>query len=91
MLIYSVKNLVSVNMTTKAAIISTVGILAGVLVLGFIALFLFVDPRSASANERAAMLGQGCALLGLFPIAVVWIMWASRFRAERERKQRLRS
>ena len=78
-------------MTTKVAIISTVGILVGVLLIGFLVLFLFVDLRSGNANERAAMLGQGFALLCLVPIGGIWIMWAARFRAERERKQRLRS
>ena len=79
-----------VKMTTKVAIISTVAILLGALLLGFLALYLFIDPRRGDANERAAMLGQGLAMLCLLPIGGVWIMWAARFRAERERKGRLR-
>lgn len=78
-------------MTTKVAILSTIGILAGALLLGLVAMFLLVDLRSGNANQRAAMLGQGFAMLSLIPIGIVWILWAGRFRAERERKQRLRS
>ena len=77
-------------MTTKIAIIATVSIVIGVIVLGLAALFLFVDPRAPNANERAALLGQGMAMLCLIPLGVIWIMWAARFRKERERRQQSR-
>jgi hypothetical protein len=78
-------------MTTKAAILWTVGIALGELVLGLLVLFLFVDIKAPNANQRAAALGQGFAMLSLFPLAAVWLMWAVRVRKERERKQRARA
>lgn len=77
-------------MTTKLAIIATVCIVLGAIVLGLAALFLFVDPNARGANDRAALLGQGVAMLCLIPLGVIWIIWAVRFRKERERKQQSR-
>lgn len=76
------------DMTTKKAIIATMctGILA--LVLGIAALFLFVDFNAPNAEQRAASLGQGMAVVCAIPLAIIWIMWADRFRKDRERKQR---
>ena len=73
-------------MTTKAAIIATAAILIGVIVLGLGAVFLFIDRRALNANERAAMLGQGMAMLCMIPLFIVWVMWAARFRQERDQK-----
>jgi len=75
-------------MTTKVAIIATVSIVIGAIVLGLAMLFLFLDPNARNAEERAALLGQGFAMLCLIPIAVIWFMWAVRVRKERERKQK---
>jgi hypothetical protein len=77
-------------MTTKTAIIATVCIVIGALALGLASLFLFIDFNAADSDQRAAMLGQGMAVLCLIPVAVIWITWANRFRKERERKQKLR-
>lgn len=78
-------------MTTKVAVIATVSILTGAIVLGLAVLFLFLDPNTRGAEERAALLGQGIAMLCLIPLGVIWIMWAARFRREREQKQKSRS
>jgi len=78
-------------MTTKTAIIATVTILIGAIVLGLAVLFLFGDPSARNANQSAGLLGQGIAMVCLIPLFVIWIMWAARFRKERERKQRSRS
>lgn len=75
-------------MTTKVAVIATVAIVIGAIVLGLGALFLFVDFNARNANDRAGQIGQGVAMLCLIPLAFVWIMWAARFRKEREKKQR---
>jgi hypothetical protein len=77
-------------MTTKVAIISTIGVVIGVIVLGFAILFLFMDPQARNANERASMLGQGLAMLCMIPLGGIWITWAARFRKEREQRQRSR-
>lgn len=77
-------------MTTKAAVIATVGIVIGAIVLGLVALFFLVDTNARGATERAGLVGQGAAMLCLIPLAVIWITWAARFRRERERKQRSR-
>jgi hypothetical protein len=45
-------------MTTKVAIIVTVSIANGAIVLGLATLFVFVDPTSRNANERAALIGR---------------------------------
>ena len=74
-------------MTTKVVLIATAVIGVGAIVLGLGLLFLFVDPNSRNAEQRAAMLGQGMAMVCLVPLAVIWIMWAVRIRKERERKQ----
>ena len=74
-------------MTTKIAVIATAAIAVGAILIGLGLLFLFVDPNSRNAEERAAMLGQGMGLACLVPLAVIWIMWAARIRKERERKQ----
>ena len=74
-------------MTTKVALIATAAIAVGAIVLGLGLLFLFVDPNSRNAEQRAAMLGQGMAMACLVPLAVIWIMWAVRIRKDRERKQ----
>lgn len=78
-------------MTTKVAIIATVGILIGAMAVGFAVLYFRIDLGSGGATERAEMLGQGLGMLCLLPLGVIWIMWAARFRKERERKQRSRS
>ncbi|HUQ71131.1 MAG TPA: hypothetical protein VM165_16510 [Planctomycetaceae bacterium] len=75
-------------MTTKSALIATAMIAIGAIVLGLSATFAFVDPTARNANERAALLGQGMALLCLIPLGAIWILWAARFQKERERKQR---
>ncbi|MDZ4685262.1 MAG: hypothetical protein SH850_09235 [Planctomycetaceae bacterium] len=75
-------------MTTKAALIATVSIMIGAIILGLSALFAFIDPTAQNANERAALLGQGMGLLCMIPLGGVWILWAARFRKERERRNR---
>jgi len=74
-------------MTTKVAILSSVGIVLGVIVLGLGLLAVFVDPATRSGMARAEMLGQGLAMLALLPLGAIWILWASRVRKEREQKQ----
>ena len=75
-------------MTTKVAILSTIGIVIAELVIGLLVLFLFVDLQAPGANRRAEALGQGMAMLAVIPIGAVWVMWAVRVRKDRERKQR---
>lgn len=75
-------------MTTKAAILWTLGVVLGEMALGLLVLFLFIDVNSASANRRAAALGQGFAMLSLLPVGAIWLMWAAGVRKERERKAR---
>lgn len=70
-------------MTTKTAVIATVAIVIGAMVLGLAGLFLFSRP----SPRNAEMLGQGVALLIMIPIGVIWILWADRFRKERERNK----
>lgn len=77
-------------MTTKVAILATIAILVGGTILGLAVLFLFIDPAARNANDRAAMLGQGLAVTSLIPLFVIWILWADRFRRERERKKKAR-
>lgn len=72
-------------MTMKAALIASLAIMSEAIEVGLVLLFLFVDPRAANANERAALLGQGVAMLCLVPLAVIWIKWAAEYRKERER------
>ena len=72
-------------MTTRTAIIATVAIVGGAIVLLLGVLFLFVDPSAANANQRAALLGQSIATLCLIPLGVIWIMWAVRVRNARKR------
>jgi cadmium resistance protein CadD (predicted permease) len=74
-------------MTTKTAIIATVAIFVGALLLATVVLMLFIDPNARDATERAGQLGQGIGLLCLIPLGVIWIMWAARVRKERERKR----
>jgi len=78
-------------MTTKNAIIATVIIMIGAVLLGLAVLLLFFDLNVRNANERAALLGQGVAKLCVIPLAVVWIMWGARFRKDREQRQRSRA
>ena len=78
-------------MTTKIAIIATVSILVGGIVLGLAVVFWLVDSNAGGVNERAELLGQGIAVICLIPLGIIWVMWAARFRKERERKQRPRS
>lgn len=75
-------------MTTKKAIIATVAIFIGAIVLGLAVMFLFLDPSTRAGRERAALLGQGMALACLIPLGVIWFSWAMRVRKERERKER---
>ena len=74
-------------MTTKAAIIATAVVFGVALILSIALLVMFVNPNSANANERAGQLGQGMAMLCLFPLAGIWIMWAARVRQERDKKK----
>jgi hypothetical protein len=74
-------------MTTKAAIIATLAVVVGAILLGLVLLAVFVDPAARDAKERAELLGQGTAMLCLVPVLVIWILWAARFRKERERSR----
>jgi hypothetical protein len=74
-------------MTTKAAIIATLATLVGVVGVGLLLLLLFVDPNARNAQERGKLLGEGLALLCMLPLGAIWILWAARFRKEREAKQ----
>ena len=74
-------------MSTKAAILATVGIGLGLMVLSIILMVLFIDIHSRHAEERAAMLGQGVAMVGFVPLLIIWILWAMRVRKERDAKQ----
>lgn len=78
-------------MTTKNTILVTVAIIFAMIVAGFILLFLFVNPSARNASDRAAMLGQGLAMVGLIPIFIIWMKWAVRFRKERDEKLKSRS
>ena len=69
-------------MTTKVAVIATLAIVLGSMVLGLAVLFLFARGRDAE------LLGQGIGMLALIPIGGIWIMWADRFRKERERRNK---
>jgi hypothetical protein len=73
-------------MTTKTAIIATVGVVLGAIGLGLGVLFLTLDPSARDASERAARLGDGMAKLMAIPIGAIWILWAVRFRKDRERQ-----
>jgi hypothetical protein len=75
-------------MTTKAAILWTVGIVLADIVVGLIVLFVFVDLNAPGASKRANLLGQGFGMLPLVPLFIIWILWASRVRREREQKAR---
>lgn len=70
-------------MTTKAAIISTLAILAGAIILGLIVLTF-----AQLSSRNAEMLGQGLGMLTLLPLGGIWIMWADRFRKEREKRNK---
>lgn len=70
-------------MTTRAALISTLAIIASALALGLLVL-LFARPSSRNAE----MLGQGLGMLTLLPLGGIWIMWADRFRKEREKRNK---
>ncbi len=70
-------------MTTKAAIIVSVVTIVGALVVG-LAVLLFSKPSSRGAE----MLGQGLGVLALIPLFIVWILWADRFRKEREKRKK---
>jgi hypothetical protein len=74
-------------MTTKRAIALTFGIIAAAIGLGLLVLFWYVDPSARGAGKRATWLGQGLAIVCLIPLGGVWIMWADRFRKERERNR----
>jgi cadmium resistance protein CadD (predicted permease) len=75
-------------MKLKTAIISSVGIAIGALVLGIVLCLLFINPNASNANERASMIGQGIGTLCMFPLFVIWILWAARFRKERDEKNK---
>ena len=77
-------------MTTRTAITATLCTFLGAIVLGLGMLFLFVDPSAADANARAALVGQGFAMFCMIPLGIIWIMWAVRFRKDREQPQRPR-
>ena len=72
-------------MTTKKAIIATLLILVVALGVGLLMLFLFVDPNTRAGKARAALLGQGMAILSLVPIGIIWFAWALRVRKARDR------
>jgi integral membrane sensor domain MASE1 len=78
-------------MTTKHAVIATTAILFGAIVVGLTVLFLFIDLSDPDASERIDRLGSGFGMLCLFPLGVIWIKWAARFRKEREKEKSLRS
>lgn len=73
-------------MTTKHAIIATVGILLVAFVLGLVVLFWLVESGAKGVNERAELLGQGLGILCFIPLGIIWGIWAKRFRKERDRK-----
>jgi cadmium resistance protein CadD (predicted permease) len=73
-------------MTTKTAIIATVAVFIGTIVLTIVVLVLFINPNARDATQRASQLGQGIGMLCLIPLGVIWIMWAARVRKEREQK-----
>ena len=66
-------------MTTKVAVVSTIAIILGAVVIGLGILFL-------SGGRNAELLGQGLGMLVLLPLFAIWILWADRFRKERERR-----
>ena len=70
-------------MTTKVAVISTIATILGALVIGLVILFL-VKPSSRNAE----MLGQGIGFATMAPLLVIWVLWADRFRKEREKRKR---
>jgi cadmium resistance protein CadD (predicted permease) len=74
-------------MTTKAAIIATIVTFVATIVVSIILLVVFVNPRSARANERASQLGQGVGMACLLPLGGIWISWAARRRKQREQKK----
>ena len=78
-------------MTTKTAVVATVAIVLAAIAGGFALLWFFVDPNAPGAKQRSEMLGQGLAFLTLVPLFIIWVLWAARFRQERERKQQSRS
>jgi hypothetical protein len=69
-------------MTTKVAIIATLVVGLVAMVLGLAVLFLFAGGRNAE------LLGQAFGMLTLVPLGIIWIMWADRFRKERERRNK---
>lgn len=74
-------------MSTKAAILASIGIFVGLLLIAIVLLVMFVDPSTRRATERASLIGQGVGMAGLVPLFVIWILWAARVRKEREAKQ----
>ncbi len=75
-------------MKLKTAIIASVGVAIGGLVLGIVLCLLFINPNASNANERASMLGQGIGTMCMFPLFVIWILWAIRVRKERNEKNK---
>jgi cadmium resistance protein CadD (predicted permease) len=74
-------------MSTKAAILASIGIFVALLLIAVVLLVMFVDPSTRRATERAGLIGQGVGMAGLVPLFVIWILWAARVRKEREAKQ----
>ena len=74
-------------MSTKAAILASLGICLGLLLIGIVLMVLFIDPSTRRGVERASLIGQGMGMAGLVPLFIVWMLWAMRVRKDREAKQ----
>jgi ABC-type antimicrobial peptide transport system permease subunit len=70
-------------MTTKIAVIASVVSVVAAMVIGLVITFLFAGTTS----QNAQMIGQGMGMLTLVPLLVIWVLWADRFRKEREKRR----
>ena len=76
-------------MSTKTAIIASVVVIVviGVLGCGGGLWYIIQNPiRGVRTADRAAMLGSGLGMATGIPLFVIWILWAGRWRRERDER-----